>query len=50
MSRTSTGVQGSRRITELQEYMSGTGVVQDCRSSTGVLGCSITVVHWCRRV
>jgi len=50
MSRTSTGIQGYRCITRLQEYMNGTGVVQGCRSSTGILGCSITVVHCCRRV
>jgi hypothetical protein len=50
MSRTSTGLQGHRCITGFQEYMSSTDVVQGCRSSTGVLECSITVVHWCRRV
>jgi hypothetical protein len=45
-------VQGYRVLDalRLQEYMSGTCLVQGCRSSTGVLGCSITVEHWCRRV
>jgi hypothetical protein len=29
-----------------EEYMSGTGVVLACRKSIGVLGYSITVVHF----